>query len=130
MCYQSANAVIKIIFLVTYFDFHKLLISNSDLYSGIRTDITTLLKLSLLHFIHQVALARRQRRDLYGLRVKLPAAHLSITLGGSSTPSLLLLNVKQGRKLLTPSFIVFGLTRLEIEPVFTISAADGLSTDH
>ena len=37
---------------------------------------------------------------------------------------------RQAGKLLIPSFIVFGLTRPGIDPVFTISAVDGLSTDH
>ena len=65
-------------------------------------------------FIYQVALARRQRRDLFGLRVKLPPAHLSTTRGAIFTLSLLMLNAKQ--ESCENYFLVFGLTPPEIEP--------------
>ena len=68
-------------------------------------------------FIHPVALARRQ---LGNLRVKLPPVYhhtrwrLHTVLFNSWTSS---------RKLKIPIFMVFGLTRLEIEPEFTVLVA-------
>ena len=44
-------------------------------------------------FIHQIALSTVKRR--FGLRAKLPPAHLSATHGEGFTRSLLMLNVQQ-----------------------------------
>ena len=63
----------------------------------------------------------------FGLRVKLPPAHLSTTHGGGFTLSLLIAE-RQAGKLWIPIFIVFGLTRPGIEPESTASVADALST--
>ena len=41
-------------------------------------------------------LSQEKAKGHFGLRVKLPPAHLSTTNGGSFTLSLLLLNLKQG----------------------------------
>ena len=77
----------------------------------------------MIHFIHQVTLARRQRRGLDGFRVKLP---LPTIHGGGFTLSLILLNVKQGSW--NAIFLVFGVIRPGIEPVFTVSVADTQKT--
>ena len=71
--------------------------------------------------IHQVALTSKQWKELFILRVKqLSPTHLFITHGGGFTLFFSLLNVKQKQQILI-NFIVFGLTRLEIEFEFTVS---------
>ena len=59
----------------------------------------------------------------FGLRVKLPPAHLSTTHGGGFTLSVYT-SKRQAGKLLIPIVIVFGLTRPGIEPESTVSFAD------
>ena len=51
---------------------------------------------SLITFYSPSCLGQETAKGPFGLRVKLPPAHLSIAHGGSFTLFLLLLNVKQG----------------------------------
>ena len=62
----------------------------------------------------------------FGLGVKLSPAHLSTTHGGDFTLSFLIAEYQAG-KLRTSIFVVFCLTRPEIESGSTASAADALS---
>ena len=71
-----------------------------------------------IHFIPQVALARRQRRDLSIFK---SSWHLPTCLPNT------LIAQRQAGKLRIPIFIVFGLTRPEIEPESTAPVADALS---
>ena len=63
----------------------------------------------------------------FGLRFKLPPANLSTTHGGGFTLTLSMLE-SQARKLQTPTFVVFGLTRPEIEHWSIVLGGDALST--
>ena len=84
-------------------------------------------RLFKLHFIHQLALARRQRRDHCVVPVKPPFAHLSTTRDGGFTLSFFIAE-RQAGKLWIPIFVVFGLTRPGIESRSSASVADALST--
>ena len=63
----------------------------------------------------------------FSLRFKLPPAHLSTTHGGGFTLTLSM-HESQARKLQIPTFVVFGVTRLEIQPWSIVSVRDVLST--
>ena len=80
------------------------------------------LKLLKVHFIHQLALARR--KGIFCLRVKLPPVyHARWKLHTFPFNA-----ERQATKLWIPIFLVFGLTRPEIEPEFTVPVTDSLST--
>ena len=64
----------------------------------------------------------------FGLRVKLPPVHLSTTHGAWRVHTVPLIAERQAGKLCTPIFMVFGLTRLGIEPESTVSVENALST--
>ena len=90
-------------------------------------NLTTLIIVIVITFYSPSCLGQETAKGPFGLRVKLPPAHLSTTHGGGFTLSLF--NVeRQAGKLWIPIFIVFGLTRLGIEPESTVSVADALST--
>ena len=81
----------------------------------------------VITFYSLSCLGQETANEPFDLRDKLPLAHLSTTHVGGFTLSLWLLNVKQGScEYLV--FIVFGLTRLGIEPESTTSVADAIST--
>ena len=72
-------------------------------------------------FIHQVALARREKRFLViESNCLLPTCLVEVS------HCLSFLAKSQAEKLGIPIFIVFGLTRVEIEPESTISVSDNL----
>ena len=75
--------------------------------------------------VYQVALARKQRRDFFGFRVKLPLTHFSTRW---RLHTVLFSAEHQTGNLWIPILIVFGLTRRKIEPRSTASVADALST--
>ena len=81
----------------------------------------------VITFYSPNCLGQETAKGPFGLRVKLPPAHLCTTHGGSFTLSLLIAE-RQAGKLWIPIFIVFGLTQPGIEPESTASVADALST--
>ena len=56
----------------------------------------TSLNFIVITFYSPSYLGQETAKEPFGLRVKLPPAHLSTTHGGSFTLTLLMLNVKQG----------------------------------
>ena len=80
----------------------------------------------VITFYSPSCLGQETAKGPFGLRVKLPTAHLSTTHGGGFTLSLLVLNVKQ--ESWEYQFLVFGLTQPGIEPESTARVADALST--
>ena len=77
-----------------------------------------------MYFIHQVILARKQRKNLLVFE---SSWQLSATLGESFILSLRLMNVKQ-EKLWKPIFVVFGVTWSGIKPESNVAVAEALST--
>ena len=79
------------------------------------------------HFYSPSCVGQEIAKGPRGFWVKMPPAQLSTTHGGDFTLSLFIAE-RQAGELRTPSFIVFGLTRPEIEPDSLASVADALST--
>ena len=73
-------------------------------------------------FIHQVALARRQRKKLIAAVELPPSAHLE-----GFTLSLIVAH-RQILKLWISIFMAFGVTRAGIEPILIASVPDALSS--
>ena len=83
-------------------------------------------------FIYLVALAKRQRRDLYGFRVELQPAHLCVASTKHSRDFILYLFEtsadSQAGKLGISIFVIFDLNRPRLELESTASVAYALST--
>ena len=97
---NSQNFSAKMLEKISHF---FVLIGNTGYYcKGLRAFTEQFLRcfgkkiLIVITFYSPSCLGQETAKGPFGLRVKLPPAHLSITHGGGFTLSLLMLNVKQG----------------------------------